>query len=162
VDYRASVGYAVVTADGRPPETLGLVHWTPTVKDSLGAPVPDPPLPPPTEGWDRQPVSHDLSVFDAALAMILQLGDDRPENPLLLQQSDARWIRADRVGEVKVDVMTGPSPEGAPPGAGTRTRYWVDATGHVLRMEARIGQSAEWSTFDFSAAAGVKVPELKE
>lgn len=159
VDYRASVAYtAIRTADGA--EQLGLVHWDRAVKASRPAPVPDPVLPPPPDGWQSSPLNHEQAVFDTALAMVLQLGADRPDNPLLLAQSDARWLRADRVGDVTVDVMTGPTPEGAPDQAGSRLRYWVDQQGNLLRLEAIVGQTDLWSTFDFSPGDGVTVPAL--
>ncbi|MVA76091.1 hypothetical protein GC722_08660 [Auraticoccus sp. F435] len=159
VDYRSSVAYAEIrTADGA--EQLGLVHWDKAVKASRPAPVPDPVLPPPADGWQRSPLDHEQAVFDTALAMVLQLGMDRPDNPLLLAQSDARWLRSDRVGDVTVDVMTGPTPEGAPDQAGSRLRYWVDERGHLLRLEAVIGPTDLWSTFDFATAEDVAVPAL--
>ncbi|WP_114561129.1 hypothetical protein [Desertihabitans aurantiacus] len=159
VDYRAFVAYAsLLTADGA--EELGLVHWDRTVKASRPAPVPEPVLPRPEDGWARSAVVPEQAVFDTALAMVLQLGADRPDNPLLLAQSDARWLRTDQVDDVAVDVVTGPTPEGAPDQAGSRLRYWVDQRGNLLRLEAALGQTDLWSTFDFTAADGVEVPAL--
>ncbi len=159
VDYRTPVAYARIhSSDGS--EELGLVHWDRATKASRPAPLPDPVLPPPADGWQSSPLNHEQAVFDTALAMVVQLGMDRPDNPLLLAQSDARWLRTDQVGDVAVDVMTGPTPEGAPDEAGSRLRYWVDATGNLLRLEAVIGATDLWSTFDFSPADGVSVPAL--
>ena len=75
------------------------------------------------------------SALDLMLSLLSSLGADRPEDARLLQQSDARWLRADEVDGIAVDVVAGPRGGGGVGEAG-RTRYWIDAGGHLLRFEA--------------------------
>ena len=98
----------------------------------------------------------------AALAFIAELGATRPENPLLLEQGGALWLRDDSVGGTPVTVFAGPPGLGAgvgassPQGAQARVRYWVDLFGHQLigvfgafvgfgLVFAQLGQVFGWS-----------------
>lgn len=89
----------------------------------------------------------EASPLDRALLMILQLGATRPENPQLLIQNQATWIRSDRVAEVPVQVFRGPATRDTAPGH-QRTYYWLDADGLLRRFEARLSDSAPPLTVD--------------
>jgi hypothetical protein len=87
------------------------------------------------------------STFDTVLGLLLHLGQDRPDNAQLLQQSDAQWLRADAVGGTPVDVIRGPSSAAAsataspkPSGAASTTCvvYWIDSRGRLLRLDAML------------------------
>jgi len=90
----------------------------------------------------------------------VSLSNDRPENAQLLRQDGATWLRQDRVGEVPVDVMTGPVRDGR---AESSFRYWVDADGRLLRLEARL-DGQHWSTFNFNDLPDTELdlPEVLE
>jgi hypothetical protein len=90
-----------------------------------------PQVPPP--GTPRQrPLQTTGSTLDTVLRLLLGLSSDRPENAMLLRQSDARWLREDHLGGVTADVLRGPSA-----GAGAANlRYWVARDGRLLRVEA--------------------------
>lgn len=132
-----------------------------------------PPLPPPAGEWDSLPVTQVADPLGTVLAALVQLGQDRPDNPQLLQQSDARWLREDAVDGTRVDVLSGPSStstEPASPGPGTasapaaddyatRPRYWVADSGVLLRFEGYF-TALGLSTLDFADAAGIDVPPL--
>lgn len=93
-----------------------------------------------------------VSAVDTLLLLILQLAQSRPENPQLLIQQQASYVRADRSGGVPVAVFRGPAAgkgrTAVAPGE-QRTFYWVDADGRLRRFEAHIAGTAQaaWVTF---------------
>ena len=157
-------GYAAVNnEDG----SLGLVWWSESTIATREQPVDDATLPIPVDGWASGPLDPANSSFTNILSVIGALGSDRPENPLLLRQSDAAWLRSDTIGDLAVDVFAGPSSatgDGQPgataePGdPQTAPRYWLDDTGLMHRVELRLGGSSAWTTVDFGSADGVTIP----
>lgn len=99
----------------------------------------------PISGSERMPTSDEWSTRalstgipqDIFLTLALTLGSDRPENPLLLRQGSARFLRRDQVGDVPVKVIQGPRP--ADDNQSARTRYWLDSDGGLLRFQAYLG-----------------------
>ncbi|HEY9408849.1 MAG TPA: hypothetical protein VIP77_04650 [Jiangellaceae bacterium] len=175
VDFTAGFGYTTVL-EGRPgAETpFALVAWD-AATISAHAPAGGtgaPPLPPPDvaaddPAWTSSPLSPDASRLHAAMATVLAAGNDRPDNPVLLQQTDARWLRADEVDGVPVDVLTGPTSDhvydpasgAADDGSDATVRYWIDHDGLLRRMELRLGGGAEWTVVDFGDAPDVSFAE---
>lgn len=160
VNYTEHFGYAAVTG-AFPSQVLvwtsSLVGITEQEPDALGNPLlPMPSLDDPA--LTTATLDPATSRLDALLAIIGSLGSDRPDNPLLLQQSGALWLRADRIEETAVTVFAAP-PSDAPRDASSppltadtsSLRLWVDDSGEILRAEARIGDT--WSSVDFSEAA---------
>lgn len=165
-DFARHVGYAHVGQDGGEPE---LVAWT-TAQITSHAPVgPDsgggPPLPPPDDAaWTSSALAPEQSRLHAMLALVFQAASDRPDNPLLLQQTDARWLRSDEVDGVRVDVVAGPTADRvhdpatattAADGGDATVRYWLDGQSRLLRLEARLGGAGEWTAVDFADAPDV-------
>ena len=110
--------------------------------------------------WTTRAVGTGV-VQDLFLLLALTLGSDRPENPVLLQQGSARFLRHDEVDGTPVTVMSGPRPadEGAD-ATGSRTRYWVDDDGGLRRFEAYLG-AADGSFATLTRVGSVpEVPEL--
>ena len=159
-DYASHVGYAAVTGEFDPQSLL----WTASAAGIADA-APDaegnPPLPIPvslTSGESRglDPTS---SRLDALLAVIGSLGSDRPDNPLLLQQTGALWLREDTIDSTAVTVFAAP-PSDTPPDASSppitadtsSLRLWVDAAGLMRRAEVRLG--SDWTTIEMPDAAG--------
>lgn len=160
-DFTQHAGYAAAAAE----KSLGLVWWNDATIATREAPVDAAPLPAPADGWVSGPLDRSSTVLTTVLTLIGSLGADRPENPQLLRQSDASWLRTDRIDGVEVDVFAGPSGDGAtsPSGltassAGERTRYWVDAAGVLLRFEVRLGDAQDWTVVDLSTGDGTAVP----
>ena len=164
VDYVGHLGYASTTGEFAPqamiwtPSTVGIIEREP---DSTGNPVlPIPSNDDPT--LTTAALDASMSRLDALLSVISSLGADRPDNPLLLQQSGALWLRNDEVGGIPVTVFAAP-PNDSPrdktsPKLNEDTsplRLWVDENGLLLRAEARLG--GDWSVIDFSDEPG---PEL--
>ena len=157
VDYSSQLGFVSVTGSFGAEALL----WTnaalgaiPRDPDADGNPVlPIPALTDPA--WQIQTLDPGASGLDALLAAISALGSDRPDNPLLLQQSGALWLREDRVDGTPVTVFAAPlsdEPVDEAPAAEEATvRLWVDADGLLRRAELELND--EWSVVDFADAA---------
>lgn len=159
VDFAARLGYAAL----RSGSDSALVAWT---AETIGShpPVGDedlPPLPPPVTSaddpdWSTSELAPSASRLHAALAVVLEAGHDRPDNPLLLQQTDARWLRSDEVDGVAVDVVAGPTSDhpfdpatSTGDGSDATIRYWLDHDSVLHRLEVRLGGSGDWTVVDF-------------
>ncbi|HWL45758.1 MAG TPA: hypothetical protein VNQ73_22645 [Ilumatobacter sp.] len=112
-----------------------------------------PPLPVPAGGWETTALDISASHLAAAQVLLVSLASDTPENPQLLRQNGVTWVRSDTVGQVAVDVLTGPVPAGA---TSSSFRYWIDGTGNLMRLEARL-DGVHWSSFTFTDAANVEL-----
>lgn len=163
-DYTGNLGYASTT--GTFPSqamiwtssTVSIIEREP---DSAGNPT----LPMPSAddpALSTSAMDASASRLDSLLSVISSLGADRPDNPLLLQQSGALWLRADEIGEIPVTVFAAPpndSPrdESSPELTADTSplRLWVNSEGLLLRAEVRLG--GDWITVDFAAEPG---PEL--
>jgi len=137
-----------------------LLAWTPETVGVAPAAGAVAPLPVPEDAtWSTSPVDAAVSRLHALTAVVAGLGSDRPDNPLLLQQSGALWIGTETVDGRPVTVFAGPpSDEPLPAGAvpdpdASRARYWVDDVGLLHRAEVRFGD--EWVRLDFAAAEGI-------
>jgi hypothetical protein len=184
LDFTTSLGYGGVTQ--KESGSLGLIAWnTASVAVREGAvPHGEPaqgetqevrdqgaPLPPATDGWRSAALSPSTSRLMAALAVTLTLGTDRPENPLLLQQSDAAFLGSESIDGTPVQLFAGPSPATAQgtatadnadtaDGLDRRVRYWLTADGTMLRVQVKLGNDADWTVIDFGDAGDVALPAL--
>lgn len=160
VNYTDHVGYALGSPNtpggtDSAPESPFLVQWSPEQVARQLFPGSTPPMPVPTTGWEVGALSAGNSYLSAGLLILISLSSDRPENPQLLAQSTATWIRQDTVDETTVDVMTGPAAANGTSGAALR--YWVDGTGVLLRLEIQF-PGAPWSVITFKDAPEVTIP----
>ncbi|MGK4585343.1 hypothetical protein [Kitasatospora sp. HPMI-4] len=174
VDYRTHRGvgsYQVTGAAGAAAGQLdhGLVVWD---SGGLGlAPAPEGDSGPPWQqaehvpraGWS--PRSYTADPLDAGLQLLVQLGADRPDNPLLLAQSGARWLGRDRIDGRSYDRFAGPRAQGTAPDAGpdggrSPLTYWVDGDGTLRRVTMRMAGLGTPTTVEFSGRNGAaKLPE---
>lgn len=155
-DYETKAGYAAASTDEG---SAGLVWWNESTIAVREAPVEEAPLPLPADGWESGPLDPSSTSMAAVLALLGGLGSDRPENPQLLLQSDAAWLRADEVAGTEVDVFAGPSDAGADAtDVDERPRFWVDERGVLLRFEARLGGAPDWTVTDLGDSIDVTVP----
>jgi hypothetical protein len=157
-DFATGVGYASVTVDD---VASGLVWWTHETIAVRSAAVDGLPLPLPEDGWESGALDPSSTTLANSVALIASLGSDRPENPQLLAQSDAAWLRADSVGEALVDVFAGPSADSvatASSDLSARAVYWVDATGILLRFESPLTPAPAQLTVDFGTADATELP----
>ncbi|GAA2262889.1 MULTISPECIES: hypothetical protein [Kitasatospora] len=173
VDYRThrAVGsYEVTGAAGDARAGAGQLDHGLIVWDTGGlglAPAPkgdtDPPWQQaehvPRAGWS--PRSYTADPLDAGLQLLIQLGADRPDNPLLLAQSGARWLGRDRIDDQSYDRFAGPRAQGAAPDGGrSPLTYWVDGDGTLRRVAMRMAGLGTPTTVDFSGRNGeAKLPE---
>src|SRR5262249_52147039 len=108
--------------------------------------------------WISHPLDASTSRLDALLITLSGLGSDRPDNPVLVAQSGALWLRTDSVNGTPVTVFAPPPSDR--PLADTTTastadtsplRRWVSGAGLMLRAEIRLG--GDWNTADFPDSA---------
>ena len=170
VDYRTHTGYGVVRGTGRDTSSDGLIRWT--ASTVLVHPMTDPPAvvpaSPPESGWYSRPLLTSGMTLDSALAIVLDLGSDRPDNAALLPQNGATWLGREQVRGHRTDIMNGPRAEaesGAEaPGTGTDTsgtvRYWIGSDGTMYRVEVDIASAPEPVVLDFDTQAYVPVEPL--
>lgn len=161
-DYRAKTGYGVLKGEGRNDSGNGLIRWT---ADRLElhplSSVPDlPPAKPPADGWYARPLNPAAGALDRALAILLGLGSDRPDNAQLLPQNGAEWVAADQVNGHPVDVFTGPDSRDRP-GSAENVRYWLDADGVMYRVRAAIPGEANPVVISFDTHAFTAVPSAR-
>lgn len=151
IDFTDQLGYATMRIDGhRDAASTGLLQWNPSALGFRVGSASTLVLPTPTDNWQVRQLQTTGSEFDGALMLLLGLASDRPDNPQLLQQSSALWLRSDQVDGVPVDVYQGPTdPDATGEAAQSRLRYWVDHQGMLLRIEARLGDDPSFATFTF-------------
>ena len=117
----------------------------------------------PRSGWS--PRSYTTDPLDAGLRLLIGLGADRPDNPLLLAQSGARWLGRARVDGRDCDEIAGPRATGTTPGTGpdggkSPLTYWVDGNGDLLRVTMRMPGLGTPTTLEFTGHdANAKLPE---
>ncbi|MEE6283100.1 hypothetical protein [Georgenia sp. MJ170] len=168
VDFTAELGYGRIEGAASGASLLAWTHAGISTYDGVPADG-SVPLPPPgtadgAQGWTSSTLEPDASRLHALLAVVLHVGSERPDNPLLLQQTDARWLRTDTLDGLTLDVMSAPTadvvyvPEtstAAGDGSDSPLRYWLDESGTLHRMEVRLGGAGEWTTVDLADADGV-------
>ncbi|ARQ70602.1 hypothetical protein [Streptomyces marincola] len=180
VDYRTHTGYGVVRGTGRDASSDGLIRWTGSTV--LVHPMADPPeaapASPPASGWHSRPLVTSGMTLDSALAIVLDLGSDRPDNAALLPQNGAAWVGREEVRGHRTDIMNGPraqsaseadaesGTEGPDGGTGTDTsrtvRYWIGSDGTMHRVEVGIASAPEPVLLDFGTHAYAPVQPLPE
>ncbi|MEV4776666.1 hypothetical protein [Microbacterium sp. LWH12-1.2] len=158
VDFPEGFVYGAVTQDDNPVGLLKASAQTLSIREQ---PTPtEPILPIPEDGWLSQEFDPSDSALAGAIAVLVSLGSDRPENPQLLRQSDAVSLGTEDVstesGSVTAHVLVGPSASGgsAQP-IEDRAHYWVLSDGTLLRVELPRGDDASPVVIEFADAEGV-------
>ncbi|MFF9347803.1 hypothetical protein [Streptomyces sp. NPDC014734] len=117
----------------------------------------------PRSGWSSR--SYTTDPLDAGLRLLIGLGADRPDNPLLLAQSGARWLDRERIDGRDYDRFAGPRAQGAkssagPDGGRSPLTYWVDDDGGLRRVTMRMPGLGTPTTVEFSGRdSRAKLPE---
>lgn len=168
VDWKEHVGSAVVET----PSGADLLQWSFShVAYHVGGGADGLPPAPPSDGsWRFRSLDPAASSLDTVLALLLNLGADRPENAQLLQAGDARHVETTSLNGVEVDVFSGPtesdgsavapaeSSDGQDSDRESSTRFWVDTDGQLRRFEVRLGSSRTFVTIDLDVS---RQPELE-
>jgi hypothetical protein len=164
IDYRRGIGYGTLrTEGGSGYGSTGLLQWNGRALAFLAGAT-DAAGSPPAGQWQLRPVQAPGGELDTALALLLGLGSDRPDNAQLLRQSNARWLRPEAVGGTPVDVFEGPGAAAGRHDSDPRLRYWVAAGGDLCRVEARIGAAESDASFDLvpGATPFTAIPQLSK
>lgn len=120
----------------------------------------------PRSGWSAR--SYTTDPLDAGLQLLIGLGADRPDNPLLLAQSGARRLARERIDGRDYDRFAGPRAQGSTPGTpgagpdGGRSplTYWVDGDGGLRRVTMRMPGLGVPATLEFLGRdSRAKLPE---
>jgi hypothetical protein len=96
--------------------------------------------------WTLRAADPDGVPLDRIIALIVASAGPERDNPLLVAQSDARWLRRDRVdgpeGDIAVDVIDG----------GGRLRFWIGVDdGLLYRLDADIEGFEGTTTIEYRA-----------
>ena len=165
VDFANHRGLVSVGTSKDAPGELGLYAWTGDSIAVRDGAVPAAELPLPEGDWQIEQLDPSSSVVQNLFAVALSLGSDRPDNPTLLQQSDARWLRSDTIDGTPVDVITGPTSDGpatsTPDPAAATVRYWIDDKGRLLRVELRQPGGDNWTRLDLGAKSDVDLTPVQ-
>ncbi len=103
-----------------------------------------------------RPINPSASLLDTLLVTLLQLGIDRPENPLLLQQTGTLWLKEEVDNGKKIQIFAGPpsgeplKPEdSAPTPEKALVKYGIDVDGMMWRVEILL---QKWVIINFNIA----------
>lgn len=153
VDFRNHVGYALVTATDAAPQLLWWTFNSIAIHPAPEGSTEEPVLPIPNDdgaGWNRRALDPSSSALDTLAVLLLQFANDRPENPLLLQQTGALWLGEDTVDRQPLTRYAAP-PSEEPVSAGSvvdpdasALRMWIDELGRAHVIETRLGN--DWIT----------------
>lgn len=161
LDFRGHLGYGNLTTDSDP-QTFALLQWDLTTVAAREAFSQQLPADPPVTRWQTRRLEPEHQPIDTALALVLQLASDRPENPLLLRQNGARWHGKDVIEvegrKITVDVIGGPGRNGQP---SDRMLYFVDADGRLRKVIARSGPSPTVITFGERSERIARIDDLR-
>lgn len=105
-DYTTHTGYALVSTDGLPSDRIAWNGKVVAVTEGtrLGMPLRS------LEGWQAGLLDPRTSPLAVVLTVVAQLGADRRENPLLIRQGGALWLREDTTDDDRpVTVFAGPT-----------------------------------------------------
>lgn len=158
IDWTRHAGSAVYRDTGASgPDAGGLVQWDfSKVAAHSGGAVDGPPPAPPRDGaWQVRPIAPTEHVLDTLLLLLLNLASPQVDNPVLLQQGDARFLGTEQVDGREAWRFSGPSASGD--GEGGRLVYTVRDDGRIARLEATLGATPVEVEFDAAVPAAVEL-----
>lgn len=160
VDYTRHLGYLRVTQPDATASFLALITLNEVgILDDAAVTSDPPPATVPDGDWKFVALDPASSTIASALAVLINLGGDRPENPQLLRQSSARWLRETAIENADVTVMSGPgSEDSTDPGQGSALTYYVTDDGVLRRLEAALGASGTVS-IDFGDTTAIEIAD---
>ncbi|MGQ0844108.1 MAG: hypothetical protein ACT4QF_08220 [Sporichthyaceae bacterium] len=149
VDFRRRLGLAQASVQGKDSFTLqwnaaNLAAWP------GGSGVLEPPARLPSTDPEMRALDPATIGVDSILALMLALGQDRPDEAQQLRQNGTAWLRRERVNGIDCDVVAGPAAEGAKAG---NVVYWVGPNSELPRVEAYLGGGATATRVDLDPRA---------
>lgn len=122
-------------------------------------PVSDPPPGAvPAGAWQFVALDPSSSTLAAALAVLINLGADRPENPQLLRQSSAQWLGETTIEKDEVTMISGPGDTTTSADQDSAFTYYVTDSGVLRRLDVRFGASGA-ASIDFGETAAVTLAD---
>lgn len=123
VDFTDQIGYGLVTAVGEDSPVKGVIFTPTTILENIPALV-DASA---TVGgaafiWVGRPMDASAYQLDGLLGVVFGLATPQRDNPELISQSGARWLRHDTLRGTPVDVF-----EYSP-----QARFWIERDGTTL------------------------------
>lgn len=127
VDFAQQVGYGLVSAVGEDAPVKGVVFTQTTILENIPALIDaTAAVGGPQFVWVARPVDTSANQLDGLLGVVFGLATQQRDNPELIAQSGAQWIRADTLRGTRVDVF-----EYSP-----QARFWIEQGGtRLLRFE---------------------------
>ncbi len=158
VDMRKQIGYATFQATGST-SSAGLIQWTVKAVALLPNGAGSTANPPPPNGWTTRDLDPSASRLDAALEIVLNLSADRPENPLLLRQNGAAYLRTETLRGHRVDVFRGPTEASTSSASGSPSRltYFVDRSAILQRVVVDLAGGEGPLTIDLLDGSGKNI-----
>ena len=164
IDYATHTGYATASGPDFPPQLLRWNLRVVAVHAAAAGQTSAPTLPMPKDGWQTRNLDPTRSSLDTVLLVVANLGLDRPENPLLLQQGGALWLSEQDLAGRRLTVFAAPPTDkpnstsaSVDPNA-SGLRLWLDPTGLMYRAQVRV--ETGWVDVNFGDAAGRRLPTL--
>lgn len=103
--------------------------------------------------WVARPFDSTAYQLDSLLGVVLGLSGQQRENPLLLEQSGAQWLREDTVNGAPADVFAY-SPQ---------VRLWVEKDGtRLLRFEGNSSTLDRPIVVDLTEPGPVTMPQIQD
>lgn len=171
-DWADHVGYGLLNERAQGQESpLALLLWNTTsvgshtvASTATSAPLPIPDAESLDTAWTGTALKPEESGLDAILGMMPVLGQDRPENSLLLQQNGARFEGTEELNGAPVTVFSLPpddteAPENENSDSQPVTRLYVDGQGLLLQLELRLGSGSQWTLIEFGEAPDVDLSD---
>lgn len=164
MDYASRSGAGALTSD----DGAALLQWNPgavAVRERLPAENPSDAAEALDDRWTVAGLDPGASPLHALLAIVAELGADRPENPLLLQQTGALRLGTDSIDGESVTLFAGPTsdeprdPDEPIDADAANAHYALAEDGTLLRADLRLASGAQWTRIHFGDAEGVRVPD---
>lgn len=169
-DWVDHVGYGLLKGRAQDQQSaLALLLWNatsvgshPVASTAASAPLPIPDVESLDTEWTGTLLEPGESGLDTILGMMPLLGQDRPENALLVQQNGARFEGTEELNGATVSVFSvladnAETRESDSADSQSNTRLYVNEQGLLMRLGLRLGDGAEWTFIEFGEAPGVEL-----
>ncbi len=154
VDFGDQAGYGLVNAVGEDSPVKGVIFTTTTIleniPDLVDASVA---VGGPEFVWVARPVDTSAYQLDGLLGVVFGLATQQRDNPELISQSGAKWIRGDTLRDTAVDVF-----EYSP-----QARFWIEQGGtRLLRFEGNNATLTRPIVIDITEVGPVTQPTFAD
>ncbi len=154
VDFADHVGYGLVTAVGEDSPVAGVIFTPTTILENIPTLVDAAAkVGGPTFTWVGRPMDSSAYQLDGLLGVVFGLATTQRDNPALISQSGARWLRHDTLRGTAVDVF-----EYSP-----QARFWIEQGGSkLLRFEGNSSSLSRPIVIDVTKIGPVTPPTFSD